>query len=180
MPITGDDIDTRFSVPTASAGGELAQGTPGASLGKYISSSVWLGGALHDLFSAVTGDQNVAQQAEYRCIFILNKHATLTLQSVVGWFTTLSDEASLFAVGADPTVASQLDNTTPQALMVVDRFTPPASVIFSTPILKVSGVAVGDIPPGFCRAIWLRRTAVNGIAVDAADCVFHVEGDTEA
>lgn len=35
----------------------------------------------------VTGDENAASDVEYRCIFVHNNHATLTLQGVVVWLS---------------------------------------------------------------------------------------------
>ena len=49
MAIVTGDILWKLSIKTGSAGNSLAQTDPNASLGKYISTSAWAGGTLHDL-----------------------------------------------------------------------------------------------------------------------------------
>lgn len=160
MSITTNDLEFRYSTLLASAGSQLAQADPAKSLGKFISTSVWLGGSLHDLFQLLTGDANALQAVEYRCLFLLNKHATLTWQSPVVWFTSLNAIA-LDAMGVDPTPASPLASSGAQAVATAAATSIPSGVTFSAPTTKVSGLSLGDLAPGFCRAVWLRRTGPN-------------------
>ena len=52
--IVGSDIKTRLSTTSGSAGNSTA-GTPGGSLGKYMSTTDWAGGSLNDLFDDISG-----------------------------------------------------------------------------------------------------------------------------
>jgi hypothetical protein len=87
MAITSSDILIKLSVKTGSAGNTTA-GTPAGSLGKYISTTQVSGTALNNIFDDVTGQENFDSDAEYRCIFVHNNHATLTLQNAVVYISS--------------------------------------------------------------------------------------------
>lgn len=178
MSITASDLEFRYSAPAASAGGQLAQADPSASLGGCVASTPWLGGAKHDLFARVTGDDNANMIVEYRCLFIVNKHATLTWTAPVLWFPTSVTGGAAHALGVDPTPASALGADAPQALTVSAGRTAPTGVTFATPTSKGAGVAVGNLPPGTCRAFWVRRSAFNTAAAANDGCNVRAEGDT--
>jgi hypothetical protein len=180
MAIVAGDILWKLSLKTGSAGNSGAQPDPNASLGKYISTTAWAGGVLHDLFDRVSGDENAASEAEYRCVFIHNNHATLTWQGPVVWISAETAGGAAIAIGIDTTAASAIGASPAQALSVVDENTAPAGVTFSSPTTKGTGLALSDIPAGQCRAIWIRRTAANNAAINNDGGTLQVEGDTAA
>ena len=179
MPITASDLSVRLSVKSGTAGNQTIQANPNLSLGRYMSLTAWAGGVLADLFSNVTGDANAAMTPDYRCLFLYNAHPTLTWTSVVVWLDAQATAAPV-AIGVDTTAASAAGSTGVQALEVATATTAPTGVTFSSPTTKLTGVAVGNIGPGQCRAVWLRRTPAGGGAVndDAASLKF--AGDTAA
>src|SRR5574343_606341 len=128
MAITASDLKFRLSAPAASAGDELSQTTPAASLGGHPSKTVWAGGTLHDLFGQVTGDQNAARTVDYRCIFVVNLHGTLSWTSVVAWLSATVAGGTEVAIGVDPTAASLLDASTAQARTVLTTTEAPQGV----------------------------------------------------
>ena len=180
MAITASDLEYRFSAPEASGGNQQAQDTPANSLGLWLATTPWLGGALHDLFGLVSGDDNANMSIEYRCLFFINKHATLTLTSPVAWFTSQVSGGAVAAMGVDPTAASALNTTTPQALEIANRTIAPAGVAFSAPTSKGAGIALGNIGPRQCKAVWIRRSAFATVALDADGFGIRVEGDSLA
>ena len=179
MPITAGDMLYKFSVKTGSAGDSVA-GNAAGSLGKYISTTELTDAALNNLFDDVSGDDNVALDEEYRCIFIHNNHATLTLAAPV---LCLSGET---ANGADISIALDGVGVTPkgqigaQADEVADEDTPPSGESFTSPGTKGAGLVMPDIPPGQVHAFWVKRTAANSPALNNDDVTFTVEGDTAA
>jgi hypothetical protein len=180
MAIISTDIQFFLSVLTGAAGNSTA-GTPGGSLGKYISTTQLSGTALNNLWDDVSGDENAASEAEYRCIFVLNNHATLTLLSPVVWIFAETAGGASVALSVDTTVASAKGSASAQAKQVVDENTAPASQTFvTTPISKATGLALGDLPAGQVRGIWIRRTAANSAALDNDGYTLRVEGDTAA
>jgi hypothetical protein len=180
MAIVAADILWKLSIKTGTAGNQNAQADPNASLGKYISTSAWAGGVLHDLFDKITGDENAASEAEYRCVFIHNSHASLTYQNVVVWISAETAGGANAAIGVDATAASAIASASAQAAEVTDENTAPASVTFTSPTTKATGISVGNIPNGQCRAIWVRRTATNSAALNNDGATLTVEGDTAA
>lgn len=180
MAIAETDLEYRYTNPAASAGNQLTQAEPAASLGGYMSRSVWTGGVLHDLFAAVTGDENAALVSEYRCLYLINKHATLTWTAPVLWLTAQTAGGANYAIGVDAIVARPLATSQLQATIVPDVNTPPANVAFSAPVTKETGLAVGSIPPGHGRAVWFRRTTANSAAAAADGASVRAEGDTLA
>lgn len=133
MPIQASDLLYKLSVKTGSAGNSQAQADPNASLGKFISTSAWAGGVLHDLFDAVSGDENAASDVEYRCVFIHNNHGSLPLLNPVMWLSAEVAGGASIAIGVDPAAQSVIAQGSAQAAEVATEGDAPAGVTFSAP-----------------------------------------------
>jgi hypothetical protein len=179
MAIVAADVLFKHSVVTGSAGNSTA-GTPAGSLGKYISTTQITDATLHNLFDVVTGDENAASDVEYRCFFVHNAHATLTWESVVVWLSAEVAGGCVAAISIDTTAASAIGAAGAQAKTIADEGTAPATQTFTAPTSKATGLSIGDLPAGQCRAVWVRRTAANTAAVDADGVTISVAGDTAA
>lgn len=180
MAIVASDILIKYSTKTGSAGNQNTQSNPNASLGKYISTTEWAGGSLHDLFDIVSGTENANSAVDYRCIFIHNNHGSLTYSSVVVWVSSQTAGGASVAIGVDPTAPSAIGSVSAQAVQITNETTAPAGVSFSTPTTEGTGIAIGDLSPGQCRAVWIRRTAANSAALNNDDATFSFAGDTLA
>jgi uncharacterized protein YbbC (DUF1343 family) len=128
--IVASDIVWRYSVTTGSAGNTTA-GTANGSLGKYISTTAWAGGAANDLFDDISGAENAASTVDYRCIFIYNSNAANAYQNAVMYLSAEVAGGASIAIGVDTTAASALGSATAQALTVANETTAPAGVTFS-------------------------------------------------
>lgn len=179
MAIIAADILFKLSVRTGSVGNSQA-GTPNTSLGKYISTTEIVDATLNNIFDDVTGEENEASDVEYRCIFVHNSHATLTLENAVLWLSAEVSGGAVAAIAVDDVAASAIGSAPAQADEVVDQSTPPSGESFSAPTSKGTGLSIGNLLPGYCRAFWLRRTAADTGAVDADGATYRVEGDTAA
>jgi hypothetical protein len=181
MAIVATDILYKLSIVTGAAGNAAAQPDPNASLGKYISTTQISATILNNLFDNVSGDENVASDVEYRCFFIHNAHATLTLIAPFLWLSAEVGGGASIAVATDNIAASAIGGASAQAALIANENTAPTGVsAFVSPTTKAGGLSVGDIPAGQCKAIWVRRTAANTVAVDNDGVTFRVEGDTAA
>jgi hypothetical protein len=180
MPIVTGDILFKLATTAGSAGNSQAQADPNASLGKYISTTLWAGGSLHDLFDAISGDENAASDVEYRCVFVHNSHASITWVAPVVWVASEVAGGASVAIGVDTTAASAIGSASAQAVTIANESTAPAGVSFSAPTTKGTGIALGDIPAGQCRAVWIRRTAANSAALNNDGATIQFEGDTTA
>ena len=178
MPIVATDLLLQLSTTAGTAGNTLAS-TPNASLGKYISTTVLVTTA-NGLFDDVSGAENAASTVDYRCVFVLNNHATLTALSTVVYLSAEVAGGASTAVGFDTTLASAKGAAVAQALTIANELTAPSGVTFSAPVTAGTGVLLGDIPAGSVRAFWVRRTAANTTAVDADGVTFAIACDTAA
>ena len=174
--IVGSEIKTRFST-TAGAAGNSGAGT-NAGLGKYISTTDWAGGSLNDLFDDVSGAENAASTVDYRCIFLSNTNGANPWQNAVAWLSAETAGGAAIAIGVDTTAASAVGSASAQALIIANETTAPAGVTFSSPTTQGAGIALGTIPNGSCRAIWIRRTAANTAALSGDGVTLTWTGDT--
>lgn len=178
MPIVSADILFKLSIKTGTAGNQNAQPNPNESLGKYISTTQIVDATLHNLFDVVTGDENAASDVEYRCYFVHNNHATLTWENPIVWMSAEVEGGANAAISIDTTAASPIGSATAQAKEVANEDTAPAGQTFTTPTTKTTGLALGNLLAGHCRAIWVRRSATNSAALDNDGVSIRVEGDT--
>lgn len=181
MPIVASDLLWKLSVKTGSAGNSTA-GTPAGSLGKYISTTAWDQNTLaNNLFDVVTGEENLAAESEYRCVFIHNAHATLTLQTPVVYIDSQVSGGADVTIGVDPAAATAIGSASAQAASVTDENTAPAGVTFSgAAVSRATGLPLSDLAPGYCRAVWVKRTTTNSAALDNDGFTLAVSGDTAA
>jgi len=151
---------------------------------KYFQSTNNLGGALvateivsntvHNLFDVVPtlGAQN--GQTGYRCIYIKNTNATLTLQNAVAFIlaATTSTKSTL-SIGLGTSAINGVEQT------ISNKTTAPLGVTFSSAVGFDFGVALGDLAAGDTRAIWLKRVIdadTNATSNDFGS--ISVQGDT--
>lgn len=174
--ITPSEILFKYSV--AAAAGNTTVGTANGSLGDQISTTAWAGGVANDLFDDISGAENAASTVDYRCIFVHNSNASNTLENAVVYLSAETAGGATIAVGADTTAASAIGSGSAQALTIANETTAPAGVSFSSPTTSAAGVSLGNIPPGQCKAFWVRRTAANTAALSSDGVTIAVTGDT--
>jgi len=180
MAIVTGDLHWKFSVKTGSAGNSTA-GTAAGSLGKYISTTDITDNTLNNLFDDISGDENAASTIDYRCIFFHNAHATITLVGTKVWLSAEVAGGASCAIAIDNAAASAIGSAGAQADQIATEITAPTTVgAFSSPTTKGTGLTLGDIPAGQCRAVWIRRTAANSAALDSDGVTIRAEGDTSA
>ena len=175
--IVASDIVTRYTVTAGSAGNTTAS-SAGGSLGKYASTSVWSGGALNDLFDDISGSENAASTVDYRCVAIYNTNASNSAQNVTAYISAEVAGGASIAIGVDPTAASAVGASSAQAVTIANETTAPAGVSFSSPTTYATGVAMGSIPVGQVRMLWIRRTATNSAALSADGVTLTIAVDT--
>lgn len=163
MAITSSDIHYRMS-------GGASNSDPAAALGGAKSSTSFTTNAI---FDDVSSAEAAAGDAEYRCFYVHNAHATLTLQGAKIWIqaqTSSGDTDVALALGGEG-----LNGT---AETVANEGTAPSGESFSQPTSFAGGLSLGDIAPGEHYPVWIRRT-VNSSAAAATDTwTVRVQGDT--
>jgi hypothetical protein len=179
MPIAGSDIGLYLST-TAGAAGDLNAGTPGASLGKYISTTTVDDDVEGELFTAATGQQNADSVVQYQCVFARNNHATLTLTGAKIYVESEVSGGATVAIAIDSTAKSDADQGPGvQALTIANDTTAPAGPLsFSTPTTEGAALTLGDLAPDEVKAVWVRRTLANTSAKNNDGFRLTVFGDT--
>lgn len=176
-PVQNTDELIKYST-TAGVAGNSNAGTAAGSLGKYISTTQITDATLNNLFDNITGAENAAATIDYRCIFIHNAHATLTWQSVVAYLLSEVAGGANISIGVDPTAASAIGSGSAQAVTIANETTAPAGVTFSAPTTLGAAVALGDIAPGQCKALWVKRTATVSGAVNSDGVTLRLQGNS--
>lgn len=175
MPIVEADIQKRYSV--SAAAGDTTPGTASGNLGDQVSQTQIPDDQLNNIFSDVTGDQAAAGVVQYRPVFILNNHATLTLVGAIAQITSQTADGSTVAIAVDNIPASAKGSSSAQAATIASETTAPGGVgAFG------SSATLGDLGPGQTRALWVRRTTPPGAVSPSPDGVdgftLEITGDT--
>lgn len=163
MPIISTDIVYRLS-------GGAANASQIASLGGIKSTTTAVASTF---FDDVSSAEAAAGDVEYRCFYVHNAHATLSLTTAVIWIQTNTPSAD---TTIDIAVGSSIVNATEQT--VANENTAPTGVTFSAPASFGAGLTLGDIPAGQHRAVWVRRTVNAAAAAYADSFTLRVQGDT--
>lgn len=175
MPIVASDIVYRLSVVTASAGDTTAS-TPAASLGDQVSTSVITTAQLNNIFDDVSGAEASAGDVEYRCIFVLNNHATLTLLGASVSVQSQTAGGGTIDIALDNIAVSAKGAAGAQAATVANEQTSPGA---SAGAFGAGPLTIGDMPPGQVKGIWLRRTVAAATAgLNNDGVILAVTGDT--
>ena len=175
MAIAETDLIWRLS-------GGATNTDPAAALGGAMSTAA--GGVItktktfNSIFDDISGAEAAAGDVEYRCIYIHNEHATLSLTSAKVWIETNTANAKdMIDIGLD---LSGKDGT---ADTIADESTAPdPAVTFGHACTSyASGLSLGDLAAGEKYAIWIRRTITAGMTADDDEFfTLKVQGDTAA
>ena len=161
MAIVSTDINYRLS-------GGASNAVTASSLGG-VKSSV----AASNYFDDVSSAEASTGDTEYRCIYVHNAHATLTLIGAKVFIQTNTPSSDTdVAIG----LGSSAINGTEQT--VADESTAPTGVSFSAPTTFAGGLAIGDLAAGAHKAVWVRRTVNAGAAAYSDSFTLRVQGDT--
>ena len=180
MAISASDILLKLSVTTGSAGNTTAQGNINNSLGKYISTTQLVDNTLNNLFDDISGAENAASTIDYRCIFIHNSHASLSMLSSAIWLQSEVAGGASIQIGLDPAGAVPIGQASAQAQTIANETTAPTGVSFSAPTTSGTGLSLGTIQAGYCYAVWIKRTAANTSPVNNDGVTLGLNCDTMA
>lgn len=181
MPIAATDVGLMLSVTTGSAGSSTAQPVQDNSLGKYISTTALSSTALNNLFTDLSGAANAASQVDYRALFVINNHATLTMVNAVVWINNQVAGGANAAIATDNIGPVSGTATAAQAAQIATTTTAPTGVsAFSAAASSAAALSLGSIAPGYCRAIWVQRTATNSSPLNNDGLTLEFDFDTGA
>lgn len=177
--IQASEILLKYSVSAAT--GNSSAGTAATSLGDQISTTTIADATLNAIFDDISGAENAASTVDYRCIFVHNSNSANALQNAVVWLSAEVGGGAAIAIAIDNIAASAIGSASAQAAVIASETTAPSGVgAFSSPTTFGTGLSLGTIPAGQCRAVWIRRTAANSAALNNDGVTLSVQGDTGA
>lgn len=153
QPITTSGAYTLFTVN----GSLIVNVTVGSLPSTYKVESIVISNPIGSLFSQVTATQSLVGDIQYRCVYFKNGHPSLTASDIRLYLAVLPALPQLMAIGVDPAGAGN-GTSTGVAQTVASTTTAPTGVTFTAPVLAASGIALPNLAPGECVAIWQRRT----------------------
>lgn len=176
MPITATDVEARLSTQTGAAGSSTAS-TPAESIGKFMSTTPLTDASPNNLFRNITAAEAATGITLYRCLFVVNTHATGTWEQVKFWILSQIAGGGTIAIGLDPAGAVAFDLGSAQAAAPADEETAPSGVTFAAPTSIDDALSLGDIAAEECYALWFRLTVPPDVEALALDNVkFRVRG----
>lgn len=176
--IVAADILWKYSVVSGAAGNATV-GTAAGSLGKYVSTTAWAGGALNDLFDNISGAENAASTVDYRGLFLHNNNGANTLQSPVIYISAETAGGASISLATDNIATSVLASAGAQMAQIANETTAPTGVsAFSSPTTAGTGLAMSDIPVAQVKGFWVKRAAANTVALSSDGVTLAWSGDT--
>lgn len=163
-----DYVKFRLSVTSGSAGYSTVS-TPDASLGKYMATSLIVDLLNPNLFDPVSKEEATDGKIEYRCLFVHNTHTTETMMNTKVWIGSQISGGADISIGVDPAGITDEDSSSAQAAEIADEGTAPVGVTFSSPYSYNAGLDIGEVGPGQCFAVWVRRKVPAGASARATD-----------
>ena len=165
-------ISGEAAVPIWRLSGGAANTDPLASLGGVMSTSTTVG---TNIFDNVTGDEATAGDVEYRGVYVLN-NGTVDLQSAKVWVQANTPDAD-----TDIAMALSAEGFNATMATIANENTTPATVTFTSPSTKATGLSIGTLAVGQRYGVWIRRTVTAAAAAYNNDTfTLRAEGDTAA
>lgn len=170
MPIVASDIKFYLS-------GGAANANPLLSLGGVMS-SVEANPAT--LFDPISGLIAIAGQTDYRCVYIKNTHATLSLTATRPFILSTTGSNTSYSYGVSIEANGVMETfvlTNPTDVMAGSNL----QTGFWASATTYSGTAdahIGDIAPGSFRALWIKRQVIAGASAGSRGLTMRIQGDS--
>lgn len=163
MPIVASDIKYRLS-------GGASNTDPNASIGGVMSTTT---DAPASIFDNVSSAEAAAGDIEYRCVYVLNNHGTLSLDNAKVWIQANTPNAA-----TDVAIGLAAEGANATAAAVANESTAPASVSFSAAASEGAALSLGNLAAGQRYGVWIRYTVTAGASAGADSFTLRVKGDT--
>ena len=122
------------------------------SLGGAITSDEVVDGDLHNLFDKVSSDESLAGDTEYRCAYVKNTHASITLEETISYIAANTASTTTdMSIGFGTAVVGGTEQT------IVNESAAPTGIVWQNLTGVANGVILGDIPAGSHKAVWFKR-----------------------
>ena len=128
----------------------------------------------HNLFDQVSGTESNAGDTEYRAVYLLNNHGSLTAQNTVVYISSNTPSAD-----TDISIALAGEGLNVTMETVANENTAPVGESFSNSATSyATGLSMGNIPAGQRYGLWIKRV-VNAGAAAVNDDAFTLKYDCD-
>lgn len=163
MPIVSNEI-------------KLFKSSSGVGLGGAISATEIVSGSLNNLFDDVSSAEALAGATEYRCFYVKNTNAIISLLNTKAFIATNTPSADTnIQIGLGTAGIGVTEQTVPS------ETTAPSGVVFSDSCVSyATGLAIGTLPNnGGYMAVWVKRVVSAAAAAVNSDAVtLTIKGET--
>ena len=161
MPITTTDLIIRLS-------GGSSNSSTAAYLGGVMSTTTAVtDNTTHNLFDQVDGTESAAGDTEYRGVYLLNNHGSLSAQNTRVYISSNTSSAD---TNIQIALAGEGVNATMET--IANENTAPAGETFNdTPVDYATGLNMGTLAAGQRYGLWIKRVVTAGAAAVNDDAV---------
>ena len=111
------------------------------------------------LFPLVSNAEHASGITRYRCFYVNNGNASLTLDSALAWLKANTPySATVMSLGLGTSGVGGVEQT------IATETTAPVGVAFVAAATAGAGIALGNLAPGQHRALWARLVVSPGPA----------------
>lgn len=172
MSVSASDMQLRFSV--AAAAGNTTAGTAAGALGDQVSTTQLTSAVLGNLFDDVSGSEASAGDVEYRCVFVVNNHATDTSFNTAVVVQSQVSLGASFDLALDNIGVVAIGSASAQAAVIANESTAPSGV----GAFGAGPLSIGTMGPQTVAAVWVRRTVTAATAAISSDGgVLRIQGE---
>jgi hypothetical protein len=164
MAIVAGDIKFYLS-------GGSANANPALSLGGDMSS---VEVTPSTLFDTTSSGEALSGRTDYRCVYVKNTHATLSLTTAKLFINAESSGSATHELALSTEAIGVMEDQTIASEITV----PTVSGSFTNPVNYTTGILIGDILAGSYKALWFRRTIPAASGAVSATVTFRVQGDS--
>jgi hypothetical protein len=139
-----------------------------------------------DIFDNVSSAEASAGETSYRCVYIRNGTGSgLTAQTTKVWISDPNNTGGAGAYAGDTITIglgkTAITNSLSEQTIANETTAPADTVTFVSAADFANALTIGDLAPGFYKAIWIRRVISAGAtAVNNAGFTITTRCDTVA
>ncbi len=133
-----------------------------------VSNTVTISNRDNGLFDDVTKAEALAGDTNYRCVYVMNNHASLTATGVKAWINQDALGADTISLAAD--AAGIGDGTsTGVAATIANEAAAPAGAVFTQPLSEGAALSLGNFTFGTGIGLWVKRSVPSSTLVVTLD-----------
>ena len=132
-----------------------------------------------DIFASVTPNQILSGATEYQCVYIKNRHPTLTFAKISIWsdyncnnLTPDTSSPQYLQFGYDSGVVR--DGAASHNPSITNKVTAPSGITFNFVNAESSALVINDLLPNQCVPIWIKRVVQSSTTVTQQDVLSYL------